>query len=65
MSPHILLDKALEALGDYGCPDPIGQDVLELITTFFLDEVISRDEFNHYCERHLKAIRQRPVRRVA
>ncbi len=65
MSPHILIDKALESLEFFNDRDPCGKDALELITTLYMNNVITREEFNHYNERHLKAIRQHLARRVA
>ncbi|QQX60909.1 hypothetical protein [Pseudomonas chlororaphis] len=59
MSPHILIDQALD-----GVDDPSGQsdiDVLVqgLITRLFLDDAITRDEFNHYCKRLMTACQRR------
>ncbi|MGY2171819.1 hypothetical protein [Pseudomonas gingeri] len=57
MSPHILIDDALEGLGDDDCPS--GNDILvqALITRFFTDDAITAEEFNHYCRRLMRSQR--------
>jgi len=51
MSPHILIDEALEGLGDTDSPQ--GNDILVqgLINRFFTDGAITSEEFSHYCKR--------------
>lgn len=64
MSPHILIDKMLDAIGDYDSLDPAGIEALRLITAFWLGGAITLEEFNHYCARQRKAVLCAP-RRVA
>ncbi|MBX8534574.1 hypothetical protein K5D33_07525 [Pseudomonas cichorii] len=59
MSPHILIDEALESLSH---PDsPPGNTVLvqQIITNMMTDGLITLEEFSHYCNRLLKHCRQR------
>ncbi len=59
MSPHILIDEALEALDH---PDsPPGNSILvqQIITNMMRDEVITLEEFSHYCKRLLKHCQRR------
>ncbi len=59
MSPHILIDDALEAL-EHPASEPGAQRVvLKMITNMLTSEVITTEEFNHYCQRLLKITRQR------
>jgi len=58
LSPHILIDQALD-----GVAEPVGQEdisllVQSLITRLFTDGAITTEEFNHYCKR-LREICQR------
>lgn len=58
MSPHILIDEALYSLEH---PDsPSGNSVLvqQMITKMMTDELITIDEFNHYCRRLLRHCQQ-------
>ncbi|MBB3239186.1 hypothetical protein FHW68_000658 [Pseudomonas sp. Tn43] len=58
MSPHILIDQALD-----GVAAPSGEDisllVQGLITRLFTDGAITIDEFNHYCKRLRNICQQR------
>jgi hypothetical protein len=59
LSPHILIDQALD-----GVATPIGQEdisllVQSLITRLFTDGAITIDEFNHYCKRLRDICQQR------
>jgi hypothetical protein len=59
LSPHILIDQALD-----GVATPFGQEdisllVQELITRLFTDGAITSDEFNHYCKRLRNICQQR------
>jgi hypothetical protein len=59
MSPHILIDEALEAL-EHPASEPGAQRVvLNMITNMLTGNVITIEEFNHYCQRLLKITRQR------
>ena len=59
MSPHILIDEALEAL-EHPASEPGAQRVvLNMITNMLTGSVITTEEFNHYCQRLLKITRQR------
>lgn len=62
MSPHILIDKFLDAVGDSNSPDPLGIEALRQITANLLNGSISIDEFEHYCERQRKAVMRAPRR---
>ena len=59
MSPHILIDEALDSLSH---PDsPPGNSILvqQIITNLMTDQLITLEEFSHYCQRLLKHCRQR------
>lgn len=59
MSPYILIDEALEAL-EHPASEPGAQRVvLNMITNMLTGNVITTEEFNHYCQRLLKITRQR------
>ena len=59
MSPHILIDEALEAL-EHPASEPGAQRVvLNMITNMLTGNVITTEEFNHHCQRILKITRQR------
>ncbi|MGR6617675.1 hypothetical protein ACU6QK_15760 [Pseudomonas rhodesiae] len=59
MSPHILIDEALEAL-EHPASEPGAQRVvLNMITNMLTGSVITIEEFNHYCKRLLKICQQR------
>ncbi|KAA8689602.1 putative prophage PSSB64-02, Orf49 [Pseudomonas caricapapayae] len=62
MSPHILIDKMLDAIGEYDSLDPTGLEALRLITAFWLGGAITLEEFNHYCARQRKAVLCAPRR---
>ncbi|MEE4332269.1 hypothetical protein V2J70_02110 [Pseudomonas alliivorans] len=64
MSPHILIDKMLDAISEYDSLDPSGLEALRQITAHWLNNAITLEEFNHYCARQLKAVQCAP-RRVA
>ena len=58
MSPHILIDEALDSLSH---PDsPPGNSILvqQIITNLMTDQLITLEEFSHYCQRLLKHCRQ-------
>ena len=59
MSPHILIDEALESLEHPDSPDGAQKVVLHMITKMMEGSAISVEEFNHYCKRLLKFTRQR------
>ncbi|SDY29976.1 hypothetical protein [Pseudomonas sp. NFIX28] len=59
MSPHILIDQALEGVSDQGSQSDIGLLVQELITRLYTDGAITTDEFNHYCKRLMEACQRR------
>jgi hypothetical protein len=59
VSPHILIDEALEAL-EHPASEPGAQRVvLNMITNMLTGNAITTEEFNHYCQRLLKVTRQR------
>ena len=59
MSPHILIDEALEAL-EHPASEPGAQTVVQrMIINMLKGNVITTEEFNHYCQRLLKITRQR------
>ena len=59
MSPHILIDEALEAL-EHPASEPGAQVVVQrMITNMLTGNVITIEEFNHYCQRLLKITRHR------
>ena len=59
MSPHILIDDALDSLDHPESPPGAGNVVLQMITKMMEGGAISVEEFNHYCKRLLKITRQR------
>ncbi|WP_414885500.1 hypothetical protein [Pseudomonas chlororaphis] len=59
MSPHILIDQALDGVDDPSSQSDIDVLVQGLITCLFLDDAITRDEFNHYCKRLMTACQRR------
>lgn len=59
MSPHILIDQALDGVDDPSSQSDIEVLVRALITRLFLDDAITRDEFNHYCKRLMTACQRR------
>ncbi|MDO9345073.1 MAG: hypothetical protein Q7T99_16475 [Pseudomonas sp.] len=63
MSPHILIDEALEAL-EHPASEPGAQRVVlnmitNMITNMLTGNAITNEEFAHYCRRLLKITRQR------
>ena len=59
MSPHILIDEALEAL-EHPSSEPGAQVVVQrMITNMLTGNAITTEEFNHYCQRLLKITRRR------
>jgi len=59
LSPHILIDQALDGVDDPSSQSDIDVLVQGLITRLFLDDAITRDEFNHYCKRLMTACQRR------
>ncbi|WP_190300814.1 hypothetical protein [Pseudomonas chlororaphis] len=59
MSLHILIDQALDGVDDPSSQSDIDVLVQALITRLFLDDAITRDEFNHYCKRLMTACQRR------
>ncbi|AZD86552.1 hypothetical protein C4K14_3728 [Pseudomonas chlororaphis subsp. aureofaciens] len=59
VSPHILIDQALDGVDDPSSQSDIDVLVQALITRLFLDDAITRDEFNHYCKRLMTACQRR------
>ena len=59
MSPHILIDEALEALEHPSCELGSQAVVARMITNMVTGDAITVEEFNHYCQRLLKITRQR------
>ncbi|KAA5842288.1 hypothetical protein F2A37_16610 [Pseudomonas chlororaphis] len=59
VSLHILIDQALDGVDDPSSQSDIDVLVQALITRLFLDDAITRDEFNHYCKRLMTACQRR------
>ena len=59
MSPHILIDQALEGAADPGSQADIDVLVQSLITRLYADGAITTDEFNHYCKRLMEVCQRR------
>lgn len=59
MSPHILIDQALEGVADPNSQSDIDVLVQGLITCLFADGAITTDEFTHYCKRLMEACHRR------
>jgi len=62
LSPHILIDKALEGLAHPACRPGESNDVQRIITRMMTDQLITIEEFNHYCDRLADTIRRRQRR---
>ena len=60
MSPHILIDVALEGISDPDCPALNEVLVQKQITQHFMNAAITVAEFNHYCDRLNRAVQNRP-----
>jgi hypothetical protein len=58
VSPHILIDQALDGVSTPAGEEDISLLVQAMITRLFTDGAITIDEFNHYCKR-LRDICQR------
>nr|WP_085708313.1 MULTISPECIES: hypothetical protein [unclassified Pseudomonas] len=59
MSPHILIDKALDGVNASFAHEETGLLVQQLITSLFTGGAITIAEFNHYCERLRDACQRR------
>ena len=59
MSPHILIDEALEALQHPNSEPGAQAVVVRMITNMLTGDAITVEEFNHYCQRLLKITRHR------
>lgn len=59
MSPHILIDQALEGAADPSSQADICVLVQSLITRLYTDGAITTDEFNHYCKRLMEICQRR------
>lgn len=59
VSPHILIDVALDGLNHPDSPSDNSVLVQQIITRLMTDGLITLDEFSHYCQRLLKIVRQR------
>ena len=62
MSPHVLIDMALEGIDDALCPPMLEALVQHQITSLYTNEAINLQEFHHYCERLNRAVARRPRR---
>lgn len=59
MSPHILIDEALDSL-EHPDSHPSNSVVVQrLITKMMTDDLITIEEFNHYSRRLLRFCQQR------
>lgn len=56
MSPHVLIDKELEAMADPATPLQWQAMVLKVLTEMLGDQRITIEEFNHYCGRLNKIV---------
>jgi len=59
VSPHILIDEALDSLEHPESPPGNSILVQQIITNLMIDQLITLEEFSHYCQRLLKHCRQR------
>lgn len=59
MSPYILIDEALDSLDHPDSPQGNSILVQQIITNLMTDQLITLEEFSHYCKRLLKVCRQR------
>jgi len=59
LSPHILIDEALESLEHPDSPPDNSVLVQQIITNLMTDQLITLEEFSHYCQRLLKQCRRR------
>ncbi|UVK96489.1 hypothetical protein [Pseudomonas sp. B21-048] len=59
MSPYILIDEALDSLEHPDSPPSNSLLVQQIITNLMTDQLITLEEFSHYCKRLLKHCRQR------
>ncbi|KFE47970.1 hypothetical protein [Pseudomonas congelans] len=59
MSPHILIDEALETLKHPSSTRGEVVLVQRMITKMMTDELITVEEFSHYCNRLLRHCQQR------
>jgi hypothetical protein len=59
VSPHILIDQALDGVSAPAVGDDVSLLVQGLITRLFTDGAITTDEFNHYCKRLRDTCQQR------
>jgi len=64
MSPHILIDVALDGMNGTDCPPLNEVNVMRIITNLHRDDAITNDELTHYCNR-LYAVIERQKRRAA
>lgn len=59
VSPHILIDQALEGAADPSSQSDIDVLVQGLITRLFTDGAITTEEFSHYCKRLMDICQRR------
>jgi len=59
VSPHILIDEALESLEHPDSEPDAWVVVQSMINNMMTGELISIDEFNHYCGRLNKIVARR------
>ncbi|KPB51343.1 Uncharacterized protein ALO57_00156 [Pseudomonas coronafaciens pv. oryzae] len=59
MSPHILIDEALESLKHPSSTRGEVVLVQQMITKMMTDELITLEEFSHYCSRLLRHCQKR------
>ena len=58
MSPHILIDEALESLTHAASTQEEAAIVQGMIAQFLIDQAITLKEFDHYCARLNKVSRK-------
>lgn len=56
MSPYVLIDRQLEALGHPGNPADFAAIIQRQLVEMMKDERITIEEFEHYCERLNKVV---------
>lgn len=62
MSPHIHLDEDLETIESPTCPALYEVIVMRNITRFMEQDLITQEEFTHYCKRLYAALDRRQGR---
>lgn len=56
MSPHVLIDQQLDAMGHPETPSQYSAVIQHQLNEMMRDERITIEEFNHYCGRLNKVV---------